>query len=148
MKVNIDKVIQILKPRLERHEGLILKPYRDTKGNLTIGIGRNLDAKGISKDEAYFLLENDIADSISDVVKNLPWSTELDDGRFSVLVEMAFQMGIKGLLSFKKFLAHLQNGEYDKAADEMLDSKWARIDSPYRAIILSKIIRGGGDGNI
>ena len=46
---------------LKRHEGLRLKPYQDTIGKLTIGYGRNLDDRGISKEEAEYLLRNDIS---------------------------------------------------------------------------------------
>lgn len=55
---------QQLREQLERHEGLRLKPYKDTVGKLTIGIGRNLDDKGISRKEAFALLDNDIAEVV------------------------------------------------------------------------------------
>jgi len=141
--VDLTNVKQILRPRLERHEDIKLKPYRDSRGFLTIGIGRNLDTKGISREEADIMCGNDIIEAIDLVRHNLPWSLNLDDNRFSVLVEMAFQMGIGGLLLFKDFLAALEAGDYLTAQVEMLDSKWAKEDSPKRALELSEIIRRG-----
>jgi lysozyme len=144
--VDLIEVKRILRPRLELHEGVRLKPYRDSRGFLTIGIGRNLDIKGISREEADILLGNDIVESIDLVRHNIPWSVNLDPQRFSVLVEMAFQMGVGGLLLFRKFLKALEEGDYERAAQEMLDSKWAREDSPKRALKLFDIIRSGKDG--
>lgn len=140
--VNFPIVYSILRPRLKKHEGVRLKPYRDSKGLWTIGIGRCLETKGISLEEANYFLENDIRDATDEVVEKIPWSIELDEERFSVLVEMANQMGINGLLTFKRFLFLLEIHNYDEAATEMLNSKWAKEDSPKRALELSDIIRG------
>jgi lysozyme len=131
-----------IQSQLLRLEDLKLKPYKDKYGFLTIGVGRNLDLKGISKEEAFFLLKNDIEEAVSLVEVNLPWTSNLSEDHFLVLVNMAFQMGIGGLLLFKNFLSHLQAREFDKAGDAMLDSKWAKEDSPKRALELFSIITG------
>ena len=91
--------------QLMRHEGLRLKPYRDTVGKLTIGIGRNLDDVGISRDEAMVLLKNDIDKTITALREHLPFYDSLSEARRNVLANMAFNMGIRGLLDFVSHLA-------------------------------------------
>ena len=114
-----------LKIELTRDEGLRLKPYRDTVGKLTIGIGRNLDDVGISQDEAMHLLDNDIARTTAALDKAIPWWRSLNDVRQRVVVNMAFNLGVAGLLGFKNTLAAMQAGRYADAAGGMLASKWA-----------------------
>lgn len=131
--------------RLILHEGLRLKPYRDHLGFLTIGIGRCLDKKGISKKEAHYMLQNDIDDATQECIMNIDFFEKLDNIRQEVLVEMCFQLGITGLLGFREFLYQLGRGAYMKAAEEMLNSKWAKQDSPKRALELSQIMFGEND---
>jgi lysozyme len=133
---------------LERDESLRLKPYRDSvrtpehpNGILTIGIGRNLEAVGIGRDEAYLMLHNDIDRAVADVEQKLPWWSELDDDRQRVIVNMAFNMDIRRLLGFAKFLAAAQAGRYEEAAAEMLNSSWAR-QVGVRAQRLAELMRG------
>ncbi len=114
-----------LKIELTRDEGLRLKPYRDTVGKLTIGIGRNLDDVGISQDEAMHLLDNDIARTTAALDKAIPWWRSLNDVRQRVVVNMAFNLGVAGLLGFKNTLAAMKAGRYADAAEGMLASKWA-----------------------
>jgi lysozyme len=111
--------------QLKRDEGLRLKPYRDSVGKLTIGYGRNLDDNGVTEEEAAGLLYNDIVTAKQSLAKHLPWFMQLDDARRGVLINMAFNLGIWGLLSFKKFLASIQSGDYATAKAEMLNSRWA-----------------------
>lgn len=127
-------------------EGLRLKPYVCPAGKLTIGYGRNLDDKGITYEEAENLLYNDIIDVSSKLVNNVPFFEELPDAVQDVLVNMGFQMGVQGLLGFRKTLGYLKSKEWDKAADEMLDSSWAK-QTPRRAKRLSNIIRNVGGNN-
>lgn len=115
-----------LRDQLIRDEGLRLKPYKDGVGKLTIGVGRNLDDVGLSLGEAEYLLDNDIRRATSDVVARIPWCHTLDDVRFAVLVNMSFNLGIGGLLGFTKALAAMEKGEWQAAANAMLDSKWRR----------------------
>jgi lysozyme len=128
---------------LTRDEGLRLKPYRCTAGKLTIGVGRNLEDVGITKDEAEQLLANDISRVVVDIVKRIPWAMKLDDARFSVIHSMVFQMGIGGVMNFRKFLNALQMGDFTRASIEMMDSKWAQHDSPARAKRLAEVMRSG-----
>jgi lysozyme len=116
---------EALLSELERDEGVRLKPYRDTVGKLTIGVGRNLDDVGISRDEARSLLDNDVSRTMAELDSHLPWWSSLDAVRQRVMVNMAFNMGIEGLLTFKNTLAAVKAGDYSAAAEKMLLSKWA-----------------------
>jgi len=107
------------------NEGLRFKPYKDSLGNLTIGIGRNLDANGLSKEEVRFLAMNDIESVRSDLNRVFPWYSELCDARRAVIEDMCFNMGISRLRGFKNFFAAVKDRNWDKAVDEMFDSRWA-----------------------
>jgi lysozyme len=112
--------------QLRLHEGERLKPYRCTAGKLTIGVGRNLEDRGITAEESAYLLANDIAREERALIQALPWVAQLDEVRQRVLLDMAFNMGLGGLLQFKNTLATIKAGDYAKAATMMLDSRWAR----------------------
>ena len=117
--------LQRLKDQLIFHEGLRLKPYHCSAKKLTIGVGRNLDDVGITEEEALVLLVNDTARVIGELDRNIPTFTHLDEIRKRVLVDMGFNLGISRLLLFRRMLAALEQGDYQKAAVEMMDSKWA-----------------------
>jgi lysozyme len=106
-------------------EELRLWPYYDKYGNLTIGVGRNLKAKGISRDEAMMLLVHDIEAAMADLDRRVPGWRALTEERQRVLINMCFNMGILRLLGFKKFLQYVSTGQYEAARAEMLDSVWA-----------------------
>ena len=79
--------------------------------------------------------EHDAADATAEVDGALPWSGSLDAARRAVLVNMAFNMGLgvhgqSGLLGFARMLAAVERGDYDRAAAEMMDSRWARQVGP------------------
>jgi lysozyme len=155
-----------LKEQLKRHEGLRLKPYRCPAGKLTIGYGRNIDDCGIAElnysgdikdlviteEQASLMLDNDILKFTREVAEAFPWAAALDKARQNVLINMAFNMGTgtdkppkpKGLKSFKRTLAAIKAGEYAKAADMMLQSKWAKQVGD-RAVELSGQMRNGGN---
>jgi len=143
--------------QLVRHEGLRLKPYRCTAGKLTIGIGRNLDDRGISHREAYAMLERDIQDCEQWLIDEIPEVyNNLDEVRQSVLLNMCISipqsrfaplrepcyLGIKGLLGFKNTLAFIGAGDWERSANGMLASKWAK-QVGLRAIELSELMRKG-----
>lgn len=112
--------------RLIVNEGLRLKVYLDTKFNATIGIGRNLSDKGISRDEALYLCGNDIDEILPQLDQQIPWWTTLDGLRQGILVEIAFNAGVEGLMGFHKMLADVQAQNYDGAADEIEQSELAQ----------------------
>ncbi|MDD2424094.1 MAG: glycoside hydrolase family protein, partial [Candidatus Cloacimonetes bacterium] len=132
-----------MKEQLLRHEGLRLKPYRCTAGKLTIGIGRNLDDCGISQKEAYALLDNDIQNCEQQLLEEIPVIyNALDEVRQCVLLNMCFNLGIHGLLGFNNTLAFIAAGDWERAANNMLASKWAK-QVGRRAIELSELMRKG-----
>jgi lysozyme len=125
---------------LIKHEGLRLFPYKDTTGHTTIGVGRNLDDRGITEDEAAYLLNNDIADFGNQLSEKIYWFDSAPEKVKVVLVDMAFNMGVNGLLSFHNTLEHIKNGNYQLAAVDMLQSKWAQQVGT-RATDLSQILK-------
>lgn len=135
-------VLEIVKERLRKEEGLRLKPYRCSAGKLTIGSGRNFEDNGISIGEAEFMLDNDVKSVIQQLSVKIPWIKTLTENRQVVLVDMAFNLGIGGLLLFKNTLAMIQKGEYEAAAKAMLQSKWA-TQVGKRANELSELMRLG-----
>ena len=121
MKFDMDKMIE----QLVDHEGLELHPYEDSLGILTIGVGRNLEERGISEDEAFYLLGNDIEVIWDELVKQHPIVEDLDDQRQMVLLDMAFNMGVPRLGKFKKMWAAIEDGDMIEASKQALDSRWA-----------------------
>jgi len=123
--------------QLIEHEALRLKPYDDKTGEelrsgdtlhgkLTIGVGRNLSDRGISTVEAHMFLANDIINVIHDLDRHIPSWRSLNEIRQRVLADLAFNLGIAGLVRFDQMLKALSSGDYHRAADEMLSSLWAK----------------------
>lgn len=110
---------------LRAHEGVRSKPYTDTVGKLSIGVGRNLTDNGLSADEIDYLLANDIAKAEAEARALVPSMHSLDSVRREVLIELAFNMGRPRLAGFKQMLAAVERKDFARAAAEMLDSKWA-----------------------
>jgi lysozyme len=127
---------------LKAHEGLSLKPYKCTADKLTIGYGRNLDDNGISEIEALAMLENDIASCCTELDKNFPGWRGHDDARQNVLAEMMFNLGAPRLGRFFKMWAALDRHDYEEAAYQMLDSRWAK-QVGQRAQTLAKQMKDG-----
>ena len=121
MKFDMDKMIE----QLVDHEGLELHPYEDSLGILTIGVGRNLEERGISEDEAFYLLANDIDIIWDELIKQHPIVEDLDDQRQMILLDMAFNMGVPRLGKFKKMWAAIEDGDMIEASKQALDSRWA-----------------------
>lgn len=130
-----------IRDMLLRHEGLRLKPYKDSVGKLTIGVGRNLDDVGISYDEAMMLLHHDMQRAEEHCRSAWPWFDGLTLERRGVLINMVFNMGLGGVMTFKRFLEAVSNGEYETAATEMLASQWA-VQVGNRAKELAALMRG------
>lgn len=124
-------------------EGVRLKPYRCTAGKLTIGVGRNLEDRGITHSEALLLLTNDIEDFWKQLGLRLPWLGTAPEAVQEALLNMAFNLGVAGLMDFSTTLGHLQACRYAQAAAAMLASKWARQVGA-RAERLAGQVRGAG----
>jgi lysozyme len=140
-----------LEDQLILHEGLRLEVYKCPADYWTVGVGRNLEGKpltkseqehilgcsgltpdqvidilkerGVTKDEALFLLANDIEDAIKDL-SNFDWFEGLDPVRKKVVIDMRYNLGPTRFRGFKKMIAALARGDYKQAAAEMVDSKW------------------------
>jgi lysozyme len=133
-----------LREQLVEHEGLRLHPYKCTAGKTTIGVGRNLDDRGITRAEAMDMLQHDIDECASDcvlIVGQSVWD-KLSDARQRVLVDMRFNLGPRGLRSFARTLAAISQGRYAEASEYMLESKWA-TQVKGRALRLAKMMRDG-----
>ncbi len=130
------------KEATKRREGIHLKPYTDTTGNITIGYGHNLN-NGIDKDILELMFERDF-NKAEEVVCKLFGANlfALNDNRYFVLVDMAFNLGEGGLSSFKNMISYINEGRFEDAASEMLQSKWA-VQVGTRAIELSGIMKRG-----
>ena len=110
---------------LIRHEGMLLKPYRDSVGKLTIGVGTNLD-DGITEEEAMWLMRHRVDKHEEELRARFPVYGTLDPVRQFVLLDMAYNMGNPTLAGFRRMWGDLDRGAYDQAAAEMLDSLWAQ----------------------
>lgn len=110
---------------LLRDEGLRLFPYLDTTNHITIGIGRNLSDRGISRDEAMTLLHHDIDSVLGELRVTFGWWPALDEVRQRVLANMAFNLGVPKLLLFHDTLHAIADGDWSAAARHMRASLWA-----------------------
>lgn len=145
-------ILNKLVPQLIQHEGIKLKAYNDSVGVLTVGIGHNCKANpvlGVKKvgDEittelAMQLFEADLTETENQMLGRWGWMQQLDDVRYSVMLNMAFNMGVYALSGFKRTLGFVREGQYVKASCEMLDSKWAGQVGP-RARELAEQMRTG-----
>ncbi len=125
---------------VKKHEGYRSKPYLCTAGKLTIGYGRNLDDRGISKDEAELMLSNDLMRCEKEA-RSFGWYHSLNSQRKDVIVEMIFNLGLSRFMKFKKMIKAISEENYSEAAAQMLDSVWAS-QVGQRAITLSDKMRG------
>jgi len=149
--------------KLIKHEGIVLNVYKDTLGIDTIGIGRNLEDRGITKEELYdldipsiehiyeygiteadavYLATNDIEIVEEELCRAHSCVENLDAVRQLIVMDMAFNMGVPRLCKFKNMWAAIHDGDYTTAAVEMLDSRWA-TQVGTRAIKLSKAMEEG-----
>lgn len=134
-------VTHIAKASLRAHEGLRLKAYQCTAGKTTIGYGRNLDDKGVSREEAELFLDTDIGECIQDLAE-FGWWNKLNARRQAALIDLRFCVGSGGFRLFKKMISSIAMGDYEGAADQILDSKFAR-QTGRRASDLALMIQEG-----
>jgi len=132
-KSETERLIDILIPMLTQDEGEVKKNnrhviYQDSKGIWTIGIGRNIQERGLSDEEAYYLLTNDIKDAIEDSIKiigNKDWQ-ELGFNQKLAVINMMFNMGFNKFSEFKNTLRLIKADRYEEAKDNALKSLWAK----------------------
>jgi lysozyme len=130
--------------QLKRHEGVRTHAYKCSADYITVGVGRNIDQDGglgLSDDEIDYLLANDIKRCKQELVA-LSWFVDLDEVRQDALINLCFNLGLTRLLGFRNAMAAMAEGDYEKAADEFLDSRWA-TQVGQRAIEVTNMIRSG-----
>jgi len=121
----IDEVIESLR----EEEGWSNTAYKCSEGHWTIGYGRNVDPHtgiGISREEGELMLTNDVRRTIEELENAFPKFRDLDQPRTAILIELCFQLGLPTLRKFTNMLAALWAGDNDRAAEELLDSRYAR----------------------
>ena len=133
--------IENVTEQLKKDEWLSLFSYKCPVVKLTIGYGRNIEDNGITSGEAEYLLKNDIERCYIQVYNSFKFFPELSDARQEVLINMCYNLGLSRLMSFKRMMTALTEGKYLRAADEMMDSKWAR-QVGIRAERLAAVMRG------
>jgi len=122
-------------------EGCKLTPYHCTAGKLTIGYGRNIEDVGISQTEAEYLLNQDMQRVCNEALA-FPFFEALNDYRKAAILDMLFNLGLSRFKRFKKMLSALEKHDYQEAANQMLDSRWA-TQVGKRADRLAEIMRTG-----
>jgi lysozyme len=128
---------------LKGHEGFCSKAYQDHLGHWTIGFGRRIDGdKGLTVEESTILLENDVDEAKKQLEAHVDLPEDIDEVRHAILVAMVFQLGIGTFLKFKKMILAIEVSNWDKAAEEALDSRWAK-QTPRRAKEVSLILKTG-----
>jgi lysozyme len=139
--MDIDILVKI-KQLIKKHEGLRLRPYLDNVGKLTIGYGRNLDAKGISQSEAETLLANDLAEVYEDLESIFGQEIwDQDPQRIAAIASMRFNLGPTGFREFKRMIAAIKEMNWEEAANQAMDSKWySQVRNRAREIV--DILRG------
>ena len=130
---------------LRLHEGVETHAYKCTADKITIGVGRNIDPAGgigLTDDEIDYLLSGDVKRVQVELINTFTWFSELDEVRKDAMTDICFNIGLPRLLQFEKSLAAMSIGDYDRAADEFLDSRWANQVGA-RAITITDMIRSG-----
>ena len=164
-------MMRTIEEQLMLHEGIRLQPYICPAGYWTVGVGRNLEGKpltkgeqeyilgcsglepeqviailkerGISKDEALFLLANDIEDAVKDL-SHFEWYENLDPVRKKVVIDMRYNLGPTRFRQFRRMIAALARADYEAAAAEMVDSRWYQQVGE-RGRRLERMMRTGED---
>lgn len=134
--------LDIAKQLIRKHEGVRDKPYKDTVGKLTIGVGRNLDDIGVSEDEIALMEANDIKRAETDARAFFPKFNTLTDNRKAVLIDMAFNLGLTRLSGFTLLRSALNRSDWKGAAIQMQNSLWAQ-QVKGRANELAALMRNG-----
>lgn len=127
-------------------EGRSTHAYQDSKGFWTIGFGRNIDKRGgpgLRESEMHLMLENDLTEVEALLEASLEFYTELKEPRKAVLIDMAYNMGVHGLLKFRTMLGCLKLKDYQGAANAMIRSKWKTDVGPRRWKPLFEMMSSG-----
>jgi len=129
---------------LKLHEGVRNHVYVCTAGYETIGVGRNISDSGLglTDEEINILLMNDIERVKKELSSSFSWFVDLDEVRQNAIIDMCFNLGLSRLNQFVKALDGMASKDYDKAADEFMDSRWSQ-QVGQRAVTVTEMIRTG-----
>jgi len=129
---------------LKLHEGVRNHVYVCTAGYETIGVGRNISESGLglTDEEINILLMNDIERVKKELSNSFSWFVDLDEVRQNAIIDMCFNLGLSRLNQFVKALDGMASKDYDKAADEFMDSRWSQ-QVGQRAVTVTEMIRTG-----
>ena len=130
---------------LKRHEGVRSHAYKCSENMITVGVGRNLDENGgigLSDDEIEYLLMNDIERCDAELRATYDWYGSLGKPRRDAMINLSFNLGLTRLRGFVKALEAMSREQYDVAADEFMDSRWAEQVGD-RAVEVTELIRSG-----
>ena len=129
---------------LKLHEGVRNHVYVCTAGYETIGVGRNISESGLglTDEEINILLMNDIERVKKELSTSFSWFVDLDEVRQNAIIDMCFNLGLSRLNQFVKALDGMASKDYDKAADEFMDSRWSQ-QVGQRAVTVTEMIRTG-----
>tara|TARA_B100002052_G_C15875001_1_gene596526 strand:+ start:317 stop:739 length:423 start_codon:yes stop_codon:yes gene_type:complete len=139
----IPKELQEIVNEIKVHEGFEPKVYKCTQGYDTIGYGFAIKDLIIDEDVADIILLKKLLTLLERIHIAFSWFKDVDDNAKNVVINMCYQLGLKGFSKFKKTIYYLETEQYEEAADEMLDSLWAK-QTPARAKELSNKIRSIG----
>ncbi len=131
-----------IESQLIRHEGFENRMYFCSMGKPTIGVGRNLESYGLSEEEIYFMLRNDIKKCIQDLGSLFRNFDDFDDILQHALIDMRFNLGYSGFRGFRKMIKAIRENDLDEAAEEAIDSRWyCQVKERGKTIV--SMIRGG-----
>ncbi len=133
---------QEIEEQLIKHEGFENKMYFCSMGKPTIGVGRNLESYGLSEEEIYLLLRNDIKKCVRDLNIVFRNFNDFNDILQHALIDMRFNLGCSGFRKFRKMIKAIKRGDLEEAAEEAIDSKWYH-QVKERAKNIVSMIRGG-----
>ena len=136
--------MKTLREMIKRHEGVETHAYKCSQNKTTIGVGRNIDPDGgigLSEAEIDYLLNNDINRCIGEL-SGFVWFPDLNQERQNAIIDMVFNLGITRFKGFKNAIAAMSKSDFDTAADEFYDSRWAK-QVGNRAIEICEMIRKG-----
>ena len=130
---------------LRKHESVETHAYVDSVGKTTIGVGRNIEAgsgPGLSTSEIDYLLANDVERVNKELVNTFSWYKDLNIARKDAMTDLCFNIGLPRMMGFKKALAAMAIEDYETAAAEFLDSRWAtQVGS--RSVTITDMVRSG-----
>ena len=135
----IPKELQDIVEDIKKHEGFEPKVYQCTEGYDTIGYGFTIKDLEIDKDVADLILMKKLHTLLQRITIAFPWFENIDNIAKSVVVNMCYQLGLRGFSQFKKTIYYLETEQYEEASMEMLDSLWAK-QTPNRANELSELM--------